>query len=307
MTPTQLIYEAWKNTKKPIIYHTADGKGNPIDTECIFVDPKDHKNYDGKWSGRCLICGAESYGGIPSKYMLGDSYTDWSRHKIPESTHICCGCAFTMLLNMESRRCGLLRYSFVADKQLHICNRTEMRDYLINPPKPPFVMACTISQKKHLAIKSTVSYGQLNYFCMLEEEPILVNRDSAEKDIMLCEALRGIGFTKDEIEKGQIRYDKIKRYGIGAAEKISDLLKPRINSRQFALCLFVSQKMTEEDAICYLDLTHKTNQSQQEHYLSTQSIEVGTLKEAQADTTCGNKSKDLYEDQLNEQMTLAGF
>jgi CRISPR type IV-associated protein Csf1 len=259
MTPTELIYRAWIYTPKPIIYKTSDAKGNPIETECNFVDPRAHKNYDRKWSGRCLICGAASLGGIPSKHMLGDSYTDWSRHKAPESTHICDGCAFTMLLNMDSRRCGLLRYSFVADRQLHICNRADLRDYIINPPDPPFVMVCAVSQKKHLAIKSVISYRRDNFFCMYEEEPIFVDRATAEDDIRFCEALRGIGCTKEEIEKGIIRYDKIKNYGIKAAEKLEAEFKRRLRPRQFALCLHVAQKMNEEEAICYLGLTRKTN------------------------------------------------
>ena len=158
-----------------------------------------------------------------------------------------------------TRRCGLLQYSFVADRQLHICNRAELRDYIINPPDPPFVMVCAVSQKKHLAIKSVISYRRDNFFCMYEEEPIFVDRATAEDDIRFCEALRGIGCTKEEIEKGIIRYDKIKNYGIKAAEKLEAEFKRRLRPRQFALCLHVAQKMNEEEAICYLGLTRKTN------------------------------------------------
>lgn len=260
MKPTQLIYEAWKHTPKPIIYHTNDGKGNPIETQCVFLDPLEHKSYDGDYSGKCIICGAETHGGIPSKAICKDSYTDWAIHKAPEATHICPACAFTLMLNVESSRCGLLRYNFVAEKQLHICNRAEMRDYLISPPEPPFVMVATVSQKKHLAIKSRMSYSKENFFCMLEEECVPVNRQRAEEIINICEALRGIGFTKDEIATGKIRYDKINEFGIGCYDKINDMLNKAMETRMFELCLHLAQKMNEEDAICYLDLTRKTNQ-----------------------------------------------
>lgn len=69
MTPTELIYWAWTNTPRPIIYHTSDGKGNPIKAECNFLDPLKHKKYDTNWKGHCLICGAESQGGIPFNAM----------------------------------------------------------------------------------------------------------------------------------------------------------------------------------------------------------------------------------------------
>lgn len=307
MTPTQIIFKAWENTPKPIIYHTNDGNGNPIETQCNFLDPLGHKKYDGKYIGKCLICGAETQGGIPSKALLGNSYTDWAMHKAPDTTHICPGCAFTMMLNTASNRCSLFRYSFVADKQLHICNRGEMRDYLLDPPEPPFVMVCAVSQKKHLAIKSRVSYSRENYFCMFEEECVAVNRHMAKEIIDICEALRGIGFTKDEISAGVIKYDKIKNYKLNCINKINHLLRPIRETRLFALCLFVAQKMNEEDAICYLGLTPKTNQSQPGRFLSTQSTKAEMLREGHQDTTCGIKSKDSHDEQQSEQITLENF
>lgn len=307
MTPTELIYRAWKNTPRPIIYHTADGKGNPIDTECNFLDPLEHKKYDANWVGNCLICGAKTRGGIPYKALLSTNYTDWSRHKCPESDHICPACAFTMMLNTASHRCCLFRYSFVADSQLHICNRKEIRDYLISPPEPPFVMAVAVSQKKHIAFKSMVSYDRDNFFCNLEEESIQVNRQEAKDIISVCEALRGIGFTKDEIAKGQIRYDKIKNYKLDAYDKINHLLRPIIGTRLFALCLHVAQKMTEEEAICFLGLTQKMKPSQREHCLSMQHTKAGTSKEGRQATTCGNKLSALPADQQSEQMMFPIF
>jgi CRISPR type IV-associated protein Csf1 len=307
MTPTQLIYEAWRNTTRPIIYNTSDGKGNDLKTICEFSDPILHEDYDPTWSGMCLICGAESRGGIPSKKMLGSNYTDWSRHKSPESDHICPACAFTMLLNTESSRCTLYRYSFIAAEQLHICNRAEMRDWIINPPEPPFVMAVAVSQKKHLAIKSRVSYNRDTYFCMLEEECIQVNRHLAKDIINICEALRGIGFTKDEIAKGTIRYDKIKDFKSDCYDKINHLLRPCMGMRVFALCLHVSQKKNEEDAVCYLGLTPRTKTLPPDHCSSMLSTKAETQNADRPDTTCGNKSNGLPEGRQSGQAILESF
>lgn len=44
-TPQSIIYEAWKNTEKPIIYETSDAKGNPvlIFYLCLFSSRTTHK------------------------------------------------------------------------------------------------------------------------------------------------------------------------------------------------------------------------------------------------------------------------
>jgi len=265
VTQTQLIYEAWGNTPRPIIYNTSDGSGSAVKTVCNFVDPATHGDYNAAWCGKCLICGAESHGGITALKMLGGNYTDWHLHKESGSDHICAACSFTMLLNMESNRCSLFRYSFVSEKMLHLCNRAEMRDWLINPPEPPFVMVVAVSQKKHLAIKSRVSYSRDIYFCNFEEECVQVNRGMATDIIHTCEALRGIGFTKDEISRGTIRYDKISRFKLADCyDRINNLLRPAMEMRIFALCLFVAQKMDEEESIRYLGLTQKTKTPQPE-------------------------------------------
>lgn len=307
MTPTQLIYRAWQNTPRPIIYHTHDAKGNGLETECNFVDPLKIPDYKPDWNGQCIICGAEVTGGIPSKKMFSGHYTDWDIHKAPQSDHVCAECAYTMLLNIESRRCGLLRYSFCASDKLELLSRAEVRDKLINPPEPPFVMVCAVSQKKHLAIKSRMSYDRENFFCMLEEECIQVNRQAAKDMIAVIEALRGIGLTKDEIAAGRIRYDKIKAYKMDAYDRINHLLRPCMGTRLFTLCLFVAQKMEEEDAVCFLDLTRKMKPSQLERCSYTQSTSQGTSKEAPADTTCGSKLRDSRAGRLCGQMTLENF
>lgn len=307
MTPTQLIYRAWQNTPRPIIYHTHDAKGSDIETLCEFSSPEDHLNFETGWRGKCSICGAESSGGIPNGKMLSSNYTDWDKHKNPQGTHVCVACAMTMLLNTVSHRCGLFRYSFCASETLEILNRPQLRDRLLDPPKPPFVMVGAVSQKKHLAIKSHVSYTRERYVCMLEEEAIEVELQCAKDTMNVIEALRGIGFTKDEISTGKIRFDKIKDYKFDAYDKINHLLRPCMGTRLFYLCLFAAQKMNEEEAICFLDLTPRTALARQGHCSSTLSIEAETSKEGPLDTTCGIRSSGSLGARQNGQMTLQGF
>lgn len=306
MRPTELIYNAWKNTKRPIIYETLDDKGNNKIVSCEFLAPYSHK-YFKKEKGICPICGTEAKTGISSNKFFSANYTDWNIHKDPAGTMVCESCAFTMMLNSESGRMTLSRYSFCASKTLEIMNRGECRDRLLNLPEPPFVMAIAVSQKKHLAIKSKISYSKEYCLINLEEDTIPVNAEEIKKYIEIIEALRGIGFTKIEIERKKIRFDRIKMYGISAMTKIEDLYNRLSDLRLLKLSVFVAKKMKLEESECYLDLKPITTKQQQEHSSSMQYTKVEMSKEDQADMKCGDKSSDSREHPQNEQMTLELF
>lgn len=257
-TPQSIIYNAWKNTQKPIIYETADAKGNPIKKEIDFVVPEKNQYYDETYRGPCNLCGQKTKGGIPVKKMFSSNYMDWPLHKEPEATHICKSCAFCVGMNPVGR-IALFRYPMVADDTLHLCNRKQFREYLLDPPEPPFVMIFPTSQKKHLFAKSKVSYSRENYFCSLEEIVIPVNA-KIKNIINDIEALRGAGFTKDNITSARIPGNVIKKYNLEAYdyEKLLEKMENLCKSEMFNLALEVSQKMEEEKAVCYLGLTLKT-------------------------------------------------
>lgn len=256
-TPQSIIYNAWKDTTKPIIYETVDAKGKPIIKEVDFAVPEENKSYDKSYSGSCNLCGKETYGGIPIKKMFSSKYMDWPIHKEPGATHVCRACAFCIGMNPIGR-IALFRYPLVAEKTLHLCNRKQFREYLLRPPELPFVMIFPTSQKKHLFAKSKVSYSKENYFCNLEEITVPVN--TGIKEIMTdVEALRGAGFTKDNISSARIPGNVIKKYNLGTCdhERLLEKMENLRESEMFNLALEISQKMEEEKAICYLGLTPK--------------------------------------------------
>lgn len=257
-TPQRIIYEAWKNTPKPIMYETSDAKGNKIIKEVNFAIPEENKDYNEEYNGLCNLCGQEAHGGIPIKKMFSSNYMDWPIHKEPEATHICKACAFCIGMNPVGR-IALFRYPLVAGKILHLCNRRQFREYLLNPPEPLFVMILPTSQKKHLFAKSKVSYSRENYFCNLEETTIAVN-GNINQIMTEIEALRGIGFTKDNISLARIPGNVTKKYSLTCYDFENLILKMENlrKSEMFMLALEVSQKMEEEKAICYLGLTPKT-------------------------------------------------
>jgi CRISPR type IV-associated protein Csf1 len=304
--PTTLIYEAWKNTPKPIIYDTNDGKDD-VQKEIHLKDPRTHEKYDPEISGECVICGKEFAGGFQAKHLLGDTFNDWDICKAPLSRSMCEACAFTLLLNMDYNRCKLNTYSFVASDALTICNRQQIRDFLIYPPGPPFVFVITISQKKHLAIKSKVAYDSEYFPVQWEEETVYCEREKIKDHVLFAEALRGIGFTKDEILTGRFNSAKLSKISAEALLRIEEEISKRNKQRMYALAVYAAQAQEEEEAICYLDLQLKTNLRPQPLKSSMPSTGAGTKGGGRRDQKCGRKSKDSPAHQQNELIQLEIF
>lgn len=256
-TPQRIIYKSWKNTPKPIIYEMDDAKGNLIKKEIVFAIPEENKDYDSSYKGMCNLCGMETNGGIPIKKIFSSNYMDWTIHKEPDKTHICKECAFCLSMNPVGR-IALFRYPIVAEKTLHLCNRKQFRDYLFHPPEPPFVMIFPTSQKKHLFAKSKVSYSKERFYSNFEEITISVD-ERIKKIINDIEALRGVGFTKDNISSIRISGNIIKKYELKTYDYENLILKMEnlVQSEMFLLALDVAQKMNEEEAKCYLGLIPK--------------------------------------------------
>lgn len=304
--PTEIIYRAWRNTPEPT-YKSVDAKGQEIIKVCSFADPIKHEKYDSEIEGVCTVCGKSYKGGILRKHLLTPTYMDWDIHKEPDSHGICEACMFCLMLNAEAKRTALKNYSFVAADKLYLCSQKDMRDWLVAPPEPPFVMVVSVSHKKHLATKAVVSYSRERYTCMYEETPIDVSLDKIRDCIDLIESLRGIGMTKAEIELGRIRFDIFKVWEqkalLDAIWKVTEYRKTGV----LPLALHVAQKKTEEESICILGLIPRTKQQEQPRCSSMQSTEAGINGEAPAGLTCGDKSNGSREPQQREQIRLEIF
>ena len=259
MTTANMIYSGYrKKLPEPFLYHTKNTKGEVITKEVHFADPMQNKFYQLTAEGRCNLCGEPlKNGGIPVKKMLGSTYMDWAIHKEPEEKYLCTACAFCLGMNPEGR-IALFRYPIVAEKDLHLCNRAEMRDYILHPPDPPFVMILPTSQKKHLFAKAKISYSRDQFFCNLEERIIPVS-GKIEKLVKTIEALRGLGINKNMILEKVIPTPFFRQFGVETVEKVLNTMEQMGRDEMFPLAMEVAQKMSEEEAKCYMDLILKTN------------------------------------------------
>lgn len=306
--PTHLIYSAWKKTRDEngvIKQNTKDGKGNVIIRDIKFVDPMQEKDME-RHDGICFLCGEPMTQGMKLKKVFSNVFTDWNTAKNPAGTHVCPACCFSILTTKE--RYGLRTFSNVANEErLWLPNRVEMREFLLRPPDPPFVINLAVSQKKHIAFKGEVNYSRDIFTVMYEEMPVLIVRKEFARLLELVEHFL-YGFTKTEITTGEYNQKRILNFGIEAWEHFEERVKACRGNPILDVVMFIAQKIeNEEDLKCFMVSELGMKVQELPPYLSTPSTAVETGKEGQVASTCGDKSNDLPKSQQNEQLALDLF
>lgn len=306
--PTHLIYSAWNKTKDEngvIKQNTKDGKGNVIIRDIKFVDPMKQKDME-KHIGHCFLCGEPMTHGIKLKKVFSNVFTDWNIAKRRDETHVCPACCFSILTTKE--RYGLRTFSNVANEEhIWLPNRVEMRELLLNPPEPPFVINLAVSQKKHIAFKGEVNYSQDVFTVMLEEMPVLIVRKEFARLIELVEHFL-YGFTKTEITTGEYSQKRILEFGIEAWEAFEERVKPYRGNPLLDVVMFVAQKVeSEEELQCFMVSELKMKMQELQPYSSMPSIVAGTGKEDQVGSTCGGKLNGSRKSAQSEQLALDLF
>jgi len=188
----------------------------------------------------CWLCGGETDGlGLPKKKVIKPTFMD-----IPlaaqASNSICPGCIFCL-----SRR-ELRNYSILANEgnMLHP-SRPEIRELLLNPPDPPFVLCIAASGQKWVHIRSEIAYTRDNFPVQLEETRVNVNVEEFREVLGVIEQLY-TEFSKAEIESGEYNPIRINKFGIGRFEDLEEKARGWRGSRLFSLAIFVAQKGDKE-------------------------------------------------------------
>lgn len=232
MNATQLIYQAAMQQKTVMVSGEKEIKYEDIEAE----QTKDTL---------CWLCGSHTNGeGVSVKKAIKPTFTDGHLAKAPHSKYLCKTCAFCLAYP------SLRNYSIVAapNKLLHP-SRAEMRDILLNPPEPPFVICVAVSGQKWLHIKSQVSFSRNNFPVQLEETTVYVDTAVLSEILEPIEELYTGGFRKSayrdmpgEIESGEYEPWKVQQFGIEKWEKLEEKIVPHRGQRIFQLALFIAQK-----------------------------------------------------------------
>lgn len=145
-TPTQFLYQAAMATRKV-----------PVAMKKV-VEYEDVESVDTD-EERCWLCGGPTHGkGQPVKKAIKVTFTDRDRAQVPESSFVCTGCFFCLSFR------SLRNYSICVTKdELRHPDRPTLRELLINPPDPPFLLLIATSGQKWLHFKGELAYGRDGY------------------------------------------------------------------------------------------------------------------------------------------------
>ena len=200
---------------------------------------------------------------------LGEYFTDKSRARVPQSPYMCDFCAWAIKLrcwyfNLSKRAwsklfargwSSLLLGDRLAAPTIagehtekgitlpvvsNLPTRAQMRDWLLNPPEPPFTIAIAESGQKHILPWAQEGHSRDYYPVQFEMDCLWVDRAQFEALLGHYEALMGLGFSKTEITSGQYHSDRLMR-AINAYNPHDAAVEPHRGSRLLALAGHVAQ------------------------------------------------------------------
>lgn len=123
--------------------------------------------------------------------------------------------------------------------------RAEIREWLVNPPEPPFTMAIAESGKKHILYLAQESCSRDYFPVQFETDSLLIDRGEFIDLLNAFESLMALEFSKTEINSGQYRADRILKCSFTHVQHESKIAPHRYRgepSRMLQLISFVAQK-----------------------------------------------------------------
>lgn len=174
----------------------------------------------------CGFCGEPcSGGGVEIKKVFSNSTFNLTQDmKNPKGTHICnyCNVFFSVenwkaycerndkdphFPRVEGKPATLANWVFFSHyfaKNDHriVKNRQDWRDYLTNPPEPPFCFVISTICKKHLIFKSIMAHDKACFPIRFEDEILYIRPELFKNCLDNFEALYKMGLNKGSIVTG---------------------------------------------------------------------------------------------------------
>ena len=223
--------------------------------------PKKNQSLYGE-DDHCFLCGGDTKGrGFHKKQAINKSSLMPGAEDMPLSSTVCEPCAaffkrepflqcvedFGLDVKTKSPL-SWQHYSHVFYHGGHACpNRAAWREWLLEPPKPPFVFAMAVSGKKHLIYKSKISDSRDNYYVQLEEQSFLIDREKFREILEVFEEGYELGLSKASLESGNYNQKAVMKIGFSKWREIEDRISTYRQSAPdyLSLCAFCAQKPEE--------------------------------------------------------------
>lgn len=200
----------------------------------VMTDPE----AEGVPDPQCWLCGGKTDGrGLPVKKAILPTFTDRDKARGSRSNSICQGCAFCL------SHLNLRNYSILAGADgLRHPTRAEIRELLLEPPEPPFVLCIAVSGQKWLHFRAQVAYSCDGYPVQVEETRVCVERPILRQWLEEIELLYTV-FSKEEIRTGRYGQNRIREFGLARFSAVEAEIAPHRGTRLFDLAVFVAQKI----------------------------------------------------------------
>lgn len=219
---------------------------------------------------RCWLCGGPTNGvGWPNRGKPAfdpASFTNVNAAAMPTSQTVCQACVYLgtnhgwrdFIARTEgeppaSMRLGWRNYSHVFSPGLpnghQLLGRSQLRDALLHPPAPPFVLCIALSGQKHTIFRAQIAHNDAWFPVQVEEETVLVERTQFASCVGAVEALLDAGFTRDEILTGQYQAHRILKATIARWSSLeSEAERWRTSARaMFRLAVHVARRANDND------------------------------------------------------------
>lgn len=116
----------------------------------------------------------------------------------------------------------------------------QIRQWLLDPPTPPFRIVIAESGKKHIDFLAPVAYCRDRFPVQFELDTLQIDRAEFTQILSAFESLMAAGFSKTEILTGQYRSDRLAR-SLPQYRQHEPLVSPHRETRLLALTKYVAQ------------------------------------------------------------------
>lgn len=218
----------------------------------------------------CYICGSTP---ASKPLKLADSFTNHSACRVPTSDKMCDRCAWVIplrcwywnegkqkwsklfarnwswLLSGKSRAPKFSQERTEGKDTLPVVSelptRALIREWLLNPPEPPFTIAIAESGQKHILPWAQEAYSRDRFPIQLEMDVLYIDRSQFGSLLSTYEALMALEFSKTEIDTGEYRSDRLMSH-LEQWEPLELVVQPHRSTRLLQLISYVAQR--EESA-----------------------------------------------------------
>jgi hypothetical protein len=216
----------------------------------------------------CYICGSEN---ATQPLALKDSFTAHTRCKCPNSKNLCQRCFDC--IEGQYKQCWYYHpskekwsklwgrnWSWLISSNLsfpmfsegnkedgllevrNLPTREQIREWLIDPPNPPFTICIADSGQKHTYPFAVESNSRELFPVLFEETLIYCNRQSFIEVLNNIELLITMGFTKTEIQLGDYSPSRMIKMKLSEFLPIEQSLQLTRGTDIFNLAIFVAKK-----------------------------------------------------------------